>query len=178
MRKNYIRKFLRALHPKWRAEVTTIEESKDITSLSLDELIGNLKVHEMIIKKDSEIVKAKVKRKSIALKSKKESSNEECLTSDSEDEEYAMAVRNFKKFFKRRCRFVRKPRNEKRRSKEVVMIRTVKVIENALDVATRIILLKNIQNHQETRTKELLSEALGAIAVKKMMRRLKMKRAS
>ncbi|GJU57283.1 zf-CCHC domain-containing protein [Tanacetum coccineum] len=89
--KNYVRKFLRALHPKWRAKVTTIEESKDLTSLSLDELIGNLKVHEMIIKKDSEIVKAKVKRKSIALKAKKESSDEECLTSGSEDEEYAMA---------------------------------------------------------------------------------------
>nr|GFA38827.1 transposase (putative), gypsy type [Tanacetum cinerariifolium] len=39
---------------------TAIEESKDLTSLTLDELIGNLKVHEMIIKKDSEIVKAKV----------------------------------------------------------------------------------------------------------------------
>ncbi|GKA39054.1 hypothetical protein Tco_0731605 [Tanacetum coccineum] len=58
-RKNYVRKFLRALHPKWRAKIMTIEESKDLTSLSLDELIGNLKVHEMIIKKDSEIVKAK-----------------------------------------------------------------------------------------------------------------------
>ncbi|GJU61811.1 DUF4219 domain-containing protein [Tanacetum coccineum] len=58
--KNYVRKFLRALHPKWRAKVTAIEESKDLTSLSLDELIGNLKVHEMIIKKDSlVIVKAK-----------------------------------------------------------------------------------------------------------------------
>ncbi|GJS64267.1 hypothetical protein Tco_0678831 [Tanacetum coccineum] len=76
--KNYVRKFLRALHPKWRAKVTAIEESKDLTSLSLDELIGNLKVHEMIIKKDSEIVKAKVERKSIALKAKKESSDEEC----------------------------------------------------------------------------------------------------
>ncbi|GJX30588.1 retrovirus-related pol polyprotein from transposon TNT 1-94 [Tanacetum coccineum] len=39
-----------------RAQVHGIEESKDLTSLSLDELIGNLKVHEMIIKKDSEIV--------------------------------------------------------------------------------------------------------------------------
>ncbi|GKA75505.1 hypothetical protein Tco_0781883 [Tanacetum coccineum] len=53
---------------------------KTYTSLSLDELIGNLKVHKMIIKKDSEIVKAKVKRKSIALKDKKESSDEECST--------------------------------------------------------------------------------------------------
>nr|GEV30423.1 retrovirus-related Pol polyprotein from transposon TNT 1-94 [Tanacetum cinerariifolium] len=99
--KNYVRKFLRALHPKWRAKVTTIEDSKDLTSLSLDELIGNLKVHEMIIKKDSKIVKAKGERKSLALKAKKESSDEECSTSESEDEEYAMAVRDFKKFFKK-----------------------------------------------------------------------------
>ncbi|GJS21921.1 retrovirus-related pol polyprotein from transposon TNT 1-94 [Tanacetum coccineum] len=112
--KNYVRKFLRALHPKWRAKVMAIEESKDLTSLSLDELIGNLKVHEMIIKKDSEIVKAKGERRSLALKAKKESSDEECSTSGSEDEEYAMAVRDFKKFFKRRGRFVRQPQNDKK----------------------------------------------------------------
>ncbi|GJT24882.1 retrovirus-related pol polyprotein from transposon TNT 1-94 [Tanacetum coccineum] len=82
--KNYVRKFLRDLHPKWRAKVTSIEESKDLTSLSLDELIGNLKVHEMIIKKDSKIVKVKVERKSITLKAKKESSDEEYSTSGSE----------------------------------------------------------------------------------------------
>ncbi|GKE85275.1 zf-CCHC domain-containing protein, partial [Tanacetum coccineum] len=45
---------------------------------------------------------------------KKESSDEECSTSESEDEEYAMAVRDFKKFFKRICRFVRQPRNDKK----------------------------------------------------------------
>ncbi|GJY14540.1 retrovirus-related pol polyprotein from transposon TNT 1-94 [Tanacetum coccineum] len=82
-------KFLRALHLKWRAKVTTIKESKDLTSLSLDELIGNLKA-------------------------RKESSDEESSTSRSEDEEYAMAVRDFKKFFKRRGRFVRQPRNDKK----------------------------------------------------------------
>nr|GEW53951.1 reverse transcriptase domain-containing protein [Tanacetum cinerariifolium] len=48
-----------------------IEESKDLTLLSLDELIENLKVHEMIIKKDSKIVKAKEERKSIVLKAKR-----------------------------------------------------------------------------------------------------------
>nr|GEV22734.1 transposase, Ptta/En/Spm, transposase, Tnp1/En/Spm-like protein [Tanacetum cinerariifolium] len=99
----------------------------------------------MIIKKDSEIVKAKFERKSLALKAKKESSDEECSTSGSEDEEYAMAVRDFKKFFKRRA-------------------------------ATRIILLENIQNHRKIRTKERLSEGLGAISMKKIMRSSKTER--
>nr|GFA70320.1 alpha/beta hydrolases superfamily protein [Tanacetum cinerariifolium] len=58
--------------------------------------------------------KEKVERKSIALKAKKESSDEECSTSSSKDEEYAMAVRDFKKFFKRRGRFMRQPRNDKK----------------------------------------------------------------
>nr|GEY81760.1 zf-CCHC domain-containing protein/UBN2 domain-containing protein [Tanacetum cinerariifolium] len=147
-----------ALHPKWRAKVAAIEESKDLTSISLDELIGNLKVYEMIIKKDSKIVKGKGERKSIALKAKKESSDEKCLTSESKDEEYVMAIRDFKKFFKRKGRFVRQPQNEKRRSKEAEMKRMVKVIENVLDVAIQIILLENVQNHRKTRTKERLSE--------------------
>ncbi|GJZ54667.1 zf-CCHC domain-containing protein [Tanacetum coccineum] len=88
--KNCVRKFLRALHPKWRAKVTAIEESKNLTTLSLDELIGNLKVYE------------------------EESSDDDSSTSDSEDEEYAMAVRNFKKFFKRQGRFVRQPYEERK----------------------------------------------------------------
>ncbi|GJY91614.1 hypothetical protein Tco_0506810 [Tanacetum coccineum] len=78
----------------------TLDE--DLTSLSLEELIGNLKVHKMIIKKDFEIVKAKRERKSLALKAKKESSDEECSTFRSEDKEYAMAVRYFKKLRKGR----------------------------------------------------------------------------
>ncbi|GJW76869.1 hypothetical protein Tco_0138551 [Tanacetum coccineum] len=119
--KNYVRKFLRALYPKWRIKVMEIEESKDLTSL-----------------------------KSLALKVKKESSDDECLTSGSEDEEYAMTVRDFKKFFKRR--------------------------ENALDAVIQIIFLENVQKHRKTRTKELLSEVLRVIAVKKMMRRSKTKR--
>ncbi|GJW62813.1 hypothetical protein Tco_0112148 [Tanacetum coccineum] len=85
--KNYVRKFLRALHPKWRA------------------------------KKDSELVKGKREQnRSLALKAKKESSDEDSSTSDSEDDEYAMAVRDLKKFFKRRGRFVRQPHDERKSS--------------------------------------------------------------
>ncbi|GKC21933.1 hypothetical protein Tco_1024083 [Tanacetum coccineum] len=58
----------------------------------------------MIIKKDSELVKAKGEIKSLALKAKKETSDEESSTSKSEDEEYVMAVRYINKFFKRRGR--------------------------------------------------------------------------
>ncbi|GJT98510.1 zf-CCHC domain-containing protein [Tanacetum coccineum] len=112
--KNCVRKFLRALHPKWRAKVTAIEESKNLTTLSLDELIGNLKVYEEVIKKDSETVKSKREQsRSIALKARKESSDDDSSTSDSEDEKYAMAVRDFKKFFKRRGRFIRQPHEDR-----------------------------------------------------------------
>ncbi|GJT16654.1 hypothetical protein Tco_0875360 [Tanacetum coccineum] len=101
--KNYVRKFLRALHPKWRAKVTAIEESKYLSSLALDELIGNQKVHEVVMEKDSDIFRGKKERvKSIALKAKKGSSDDETSTSGSDDEEYTMAVRNFKKFFRRK----------------------------------------------------------------------------
>nr|GEX76155.1 alpha/beta hydrolases superfamily protein [Tanacetum cinerariifolium] len=68
----------------------------------------------MIIKKDSKIVKEKVEWKSLALKAKKKSSDEECLTFRSKDEVYAMVVRDFKKFFRRRGRFVRQPQNDKK----------------------------------------------------------------
>ncbi|GKD55837.1 hypothetical protein Tco_1289224, partial [Tanacetum coccineum] len=50
--KNQVRKFLRALPLKWRAKVTAIEEAKDLATLPLDELIGNLKVYEMILASD------------------------------------------------------------------------------------------------------------------------------
>nr|GEX38701.1 zf-CCHC domain-containing protein/UBN2 domain-containing protein [Tanacetum cinerariifolium] len=113
--KNYVRKFLRVLHPKWRAKVTTIKESKDLTSLSLDELIGNLKVCEVIIKNDLEMVKGKREQnRSLTLKAKKESSDKDSSNSDSDDEKYAMAVKEFKKFFKRRGRSTRQLRNERK----------------------------------------------------------------
>ncbi|GJY83528.1 zf-CCHC domain-containing protein [Tanacetum coccineum] len=107
--KNCVKKFLRALHPKWHAKVTAIEESMNLTTLPLDELIRNLKVYEKVIKKDSETVKSKREQsRSIALIARKESSDDDSSISDSEDE-YAMAVRDFKKFFKRRGRFCGDP---------------------------------------------------------------------
>ncbi|GJV83919.1 zf-CCHC domain-containing protein, partial [Tanacetum coccineum] len=90
--RNHVRKFLRALPTKWLPKVTAIEESKDLSTLLLDELIGNLKVYEIVLEKDSEASKSKKEKyKSLALKAKKVPSDEEVSCSDSGDEEYVMA---------------------------------------------------------------------------------------
>ncbi|GKC75134.1 retrovirus-related pol polyprotein from transposon TNT 1-94, partial [Tanacetum coccineum] len=63
-----------------------------LSTLPLDELIGNLKVYEVVLEKDSEISKSKKEKyKSLALKARKVLSEEEASSSDSEDEEYVMA---------------------------------------------------------------------------------------
>ncbi|GKB99450.1 putative reverse transcriptase domain-containing protein [Tanacetum coccineum] len=109
------RKFLRALPTRWRPKVTAIEESKDLPTLLLNELIVNLKVYEVVLEKDLETPKnKKEKYKSLALKAKKVSSDEEASSSDSEDEEYVMAVRDFKKFFRRTGKFIRQPHDDKK----------------------------------------------------------------
>ncbi|GJZ65703.1 zf-CCHC domain-containing protein, partial [Tanacetum coccineum] len=63
----------------------------------------------MIIKSDDDKEKL-----ALFISDQKESSDKKCSTSRSEDEEYAMTVRDFKKFFKRRGRFVRQPQNDKK----------------------------------------------------------------
>nr|GEU69931.1 copia protein [Tanacetum cinerariifolium] len=86
------RKFLRALPTKLHPKVTAIEESKDLSTLPLDELIGNLKFYEVALEKDLEISKnKKEKYKSLTFKIRKFLSEEKVTTSDSNDEEYAMA---------------------------------------------------------------------------------------
>ncbi|GJW08786.1 hypothetical protein Tco_1571209 [Tanacetum coccineum] len=112
--RNHVRKFLRALPTKWRPKVMAIEESKDLSTLPLDEIIGNLKVYEVVLEKDSKASKnKKEKYKCLALKAKKVSSDKEVFYSGS-DEEYAMAVRDFNKFFRRRGKFVRQTNDDKK----------------------------------------------------------------
>ncbi|GJR53012.1 zf-CCHC domain-containing protein [Tanacetum coccineum] len=118
--RNHVRKFLRALLTKWRPKVTTIEESKDLSTLPLDELNGNLKVYEVVLEKDSEISKSKKEKyKSLALKARKVSSDEEISCSESDDEEYVMVVRDFKKFFRRRGEFVRQDHDDKKNFRKI-----------------------------------------------------------
>ncbi|XP_071728361.1 uncharacterized protein [Rutidosis leptorrhynchoides] len=116
--KQYVRKFLRALPSRWRPKVTAIDESKNAEKLTLDELIGNIKVHEVILDKDDEIDKAKrEKNKSIALKAK---NHEEYGVNDDDDdiindeEQLAFIVHSFKKFYRRPGNHVRPPMEPKK----------------------------------------------------------------
>nr|GEV76379.1 transposase, Ptta/En/Spm, transposase, Tnp1/En/Spm-like protein [Tanacetum cinerariifolium] len=59
------------------------------------------------------IIDKREQSRSLMLKAKKESSNEDSATFDSEDKEYVMAIKEFKKFFKRQERFARQPRYER-----------------------------------------------------------------
>ncbi|GJY89919.1 retrovirus-related pol polyprotein from transposon TNT 1-94 [Tanacetum coccineum] len=145
---------------------------EDLTSLFLV-AHWNLKVMEMIIKKDSEIVKAKVERKSLALKAKKESSDEECSTFGSEDEEYAMAVRDFKKFFKKKLvdSFKTTSETNKRPFQDAGRQNTAKVKGSALDAEIQIILLENVQSLRGQEPKSIRWRFLEVVAVKGMMKK-------
>nr|GEV12518.1 UBN2 domain-containing protein [Tanacetum cinerariifolium] len=135
--KNYVRKFLRALHPKWR---------------------------EKSWKRIFEIYRGKKERvKSISLKDKKEYSDDETLTSESDDEEYAMAVRNFKSSLEERVNLL--GNQEKKRSHfDKGMRRKARVIGNTLDAMIQIISLAIVQNQLATKIKRPLLEVLGVIA--------------
>ncbi|GKC76761.1 zf-CCHC domain-containing protein, partial [Tanacetum coccineum] len=146
------------------------------TSLSLDELIGNLKVYEVIIKKDSEMVKGKREQsRSLAFKAKKDSSNEDSSISDTEDEEYAMAVRDFKKFFKRRGRFVRQPCDERKSFQRNKDDKNGKSERKCFRCGDPNHLIRQCPNYQETIIKERSLEEQGVIVMKIKKKRLKMK---
>ncbi|KAL2330586.1 hypothetical protein Fmac_018167 [Flemingia macrophylla] len=49
---DHIDKILRSLPRKWRPQVTTLRASKNLQKLSLEELIGHLKVHEPELQQD------------------------------------------------------------------------------------------------------------------------------
>nr|GEV86839.1 putative ribonuclease H-like domain-containing protein [Tanacetum cinerariifolium] len=148
---NYVRKFLRALHPKWHEKVTVIEESKNLTTLSLDELIGNLKVFEEVIKKDSETVKSKREQMKI-----KNSHGRKRL------QEILQKTRTIRKITTRR---------NKNHSKEIKTKKMAKAKENALSVEIQIISSENVQNYQDIIIKRRLLEDLGVIAAKMKRRR-------
>jgi hypothetical protein len=89
-----IRKILRSLSERFRIKVTTIEESKDLEEMKIEELVGSLQTYELSLPPVKKL-------KTIALKASKkkvEASSED----DSEEEEKVMALlaKNFKRLMR------------------------------------------------------------------------------
>ncbi|GJT68419.1 retrotransposon protein [Tanacetum coccineum] len=107
--KNHVRKFLRAQPLKWRAKVTAIEEAKDLATLPLDELIGNIKVYEMVLDNDgvgskttkekfkSLALKAKVTREKTSDDSDSQGGSDEDIDEEEEAEAFNLLARNFRR---------------------------------------------------------------------------------
>ena len=89
-----VRKMLRSLPERFHAKIIEIEESKDIDTIPLTELIGNLQTYELGLTR----LGKGAKHKNMTLKAK---SNETDESSDDEDSKMKSYItRQFKKFMK------------------------------------------------------------------------------
>jgi uncharacterized protein YjaG (DUF416 family) len=89
-----IRKILRSLPERFRIKVTTIEESKDLEEMKIEELVGSLQTYELSLPPVKKL-------KTIALKASKkkvEASFED--ESEDEDKAVAMLAKNFRRLMK------------------------------------------------------------------------------
>ena len=67
---DHVSKILRSLPTRWRPKVTAIEEAKDLNTMSVDDLVSSLKVHEISLNEHEPAKKSKF----VALPSKGKSS--------------------------------------------------------------------------------------------------------
>ena len=89
-----VRKIFRSLPKSFRAKVTTIEESKDLDEIKVQELIGSLQTYELTLPFQR-------KSKFLALKANNERiETQDSLEEDDVEKEVAFLVKNFRKFLK------------------------------------------------------------------------------
>ena len=79
-----VRKVLRSLLERFHAKITTIEESKDIDTIPLTELIGNLQTYELGLTRLGKGTKSK----NMALKAKSNATDESLDDEDSKMKSY------------------------------------------------------------------------------------------
>ena len=97
--KKMVKKLLNSLSTFSEAKVTAIEESNDLKSLFLDELIDSLLTHDMRLNKGSEEERIMKKNVGKALKSTTNNDSESSEEVD-EDKEIEMFARRFKRFMR------------------------------------------------------------------------------
>jgi hypothetical protein len=92
-----IRKIQRSLPERFRIKVTTIEESKDLDEMKIEELVGSLQTYKYSLPPVR-------KAKTIALKASKASKKKSIVSSDEDsdvdEDAVAMLAKNFERFIK------------------------------------------------------------------------------
>lgn len=95
-----VRKVLNILSKSWESKVNAINEDKDFNKMTMDELIGNIKTHEL--KKQQDKARGQQKKKiNLVLKSTKQDSS-------TNDEETTYITKRFLKIMRRTCALLRR----------------------------------------------------------------------
>ena len=97
-----VNKILRSLPKAYQSKVVVIREARDLSKLPLEELMGSLMTHEIMMKDhDEEEEEDKKKKKTMALKSFTQDEDEEDEEiGDSMLENYALFSRKYKKYLR------------------------------------------------------------------------------
>jgi hypothetical protein len=89
-----IRKILRSLPERFRIKVTTIEESKDLEEIKIEELVGSHQTYELSLPPVKKLKTISLK----ASKKKVEASSED--DSEEEEKDVAMLAKNFRRLMR------------------------------------------------------------------------------
>ncbi|XP_060959367.1 uncharacterized protein LOC133030592 [Cannabis sativa] len=104
--KKLVRKLLGVLPKRFMSKVTSIEESRDIEALDLDELIGSLQNYELTLERWEKWKKTKIYEKEktemgVAFIHKEENSKEVDLSESFTDANLALLAKNYARFLKK-----------------------------------------------------------------------------
>ena len=99
-------KILKCLDRSWQPKVTTILESRDLTTLTTATLFGKLREHEHEMTRLKEMESAEKKTRSLALKSKAAEieTSEDNSEEDSDSKDLSLLAKKFQKFIKLKSR--------------------------------------------------------------------------
>ena len=93
-----INKILRSLPKAYQSKVAAIREARDLSKLLLEELMGSLITHEIMMRDHEKDEEEDKKKKIIALKSSIQEEEEELR--DSELDDIALLTRKYKKYLR------------------------------------------------------------------------------
>ncbi|GKV36657.1 hypothetical protein SLEP1_g44763 [Rubroshorea leprosula] len=119
-----VRKVLRSLPKNWEAKKFAIEESKDLNTLKLEDLIGKLMTYEIEVQVDGGVEVVEKKKKNVAFRAsnQKEESEDDANNDESSNEEdiTKLISKEVKRFMKKNIKSKLATRDEKESTKRSV----------------------------------------------------------